>query len=77
MGGEDFSFYGKAGVPIFMFTLGTTEPERIASYARLKQTAPSLHSPLYYPDPQPSIQTGVTAMTSALLHLLPPEKSGR
>lgn len=75
MGGEDFSFYGKEGVPIFMFTVGTTDPERLAGYARLKQTPPSLHSPLYYPDPQPSIATGVTAMSSALLHLLPKAKS--
>jgi hippurate hydrolase len=75
MGGEDFSFYGKEGVPIFMFTVGTTDPERLAGYARLKQNSPSLHSPLYYPDPQPSIATGVTAMSSALLHLMPKAKS--
>lgn len=71
MGGEDFSFYGKAGVPIFMFSLGTTEPSRIASFARLKQDPPSLHSPLYYPDAERTLKTGVTAMAAALLDLLP------
>jgi hippurate hydrolase len=71
MGGEDFSLYGKAGVPIFMFSLGTTEPERIASYARLQQDPPSLHSALFYPDPHPTLTTGVTAMSAALLDLMP------
>jgi hippurate hydrolase len=70
-GGEDFSLYGKAGVPIFMFSLGTTDPQRLAGYARLKQEPPSLHSPQFYPDAEPTLATGVTAMASALLHLLP------
>lgn len=71
MGGEDFSMYGKAGVPIFMFSLGTTEPERIASFKRLQQDPPSLHSPLFYPDAEPTLRTGVTVMASALLDLMP------
>lgn len=75
MGGEDFSMYGKAGVPIFMFSLGTTEPARIASFRRLQQDPPSLHSPLFYPDAEPTLQTGVTAMASALLDLLPAAES--
>jgi hypothetical protein len=31
---------------------------------------PSLHSPLFAPVPEPTIRTGVKAMTSAVLELL-------
>jgi hippurate hydrolase len=71
MGGEDFSRYGKEGVPIFMFWLGTIAPERVA--ASEKEGAaplPSLHSDLYHPVPEPSIKTGVLAMSMAVLNLL-------
>ena len=34
MGGEDFSRYGRAGVPIFMFRLGSVEPKRLAGLKR-------------------------------------------
>ena len=30
MGGEDFGRYGREGVPIFFYFLGTMEPERVA-----------------------------------------------
>jgi len=72
MGGEDFSRYGKAGVPILMFRLGSVDPQRMARYQRLKQLPPSLHSPLYYPDPEETLVTGVTTMASAALELLKP-----
>ena len=31
---------------------------------------PSMHSDLYYPVPEPSLKTGVRAMSSAVLNLL-------
>ena len=73
MGGEDFSRYGRAGIPIFMFRLGSVEPKRLAGYARVGDI-PSLHSSVYYPDPEPTLQTGITAMSTAVLDLLPPKK---
>jgi hippurate hydrolase len=73
MGGEDFSRYGKAGVPVFMFRLGSIEPQRMAGLKRTG-TLPSLHSSVYYPDAEPTLQTGITAMASAVLDLLPPKK---
>jgi hippurate hydrolase len=34
-------------------------------------TLPSLHSPLFAPDPEPTIKTGVTATVGAVLNLMP------
>jgi metal-dependent amidase/aminoacylase/carboxypeptidase family protein len=70
MGSEDFSRYGRAGVPIFMFQLGAVDTKRLADFARFGQLPPSLHSPLFYPDAEPTLTTGVTAMASAALELL-------
>jgi hippurate hydrolase len=76
MGGEDFSEYGRAGVPILMFRLGTVEPRRLARMKQLGQEPPSLHSPLYYPDPEETLITGIHATVAATLELLktPPSK---
>jgi hippurate hydrolase len=72
MGGEDFSLYGKAGVPILMFRLGTVNARRLARYKESGQEPPSLHCPAYYPDAEEALQTGIVAMTSAALELLAP-----
>jgi hippurate hydrolase len=71
MGGEDFSRYGKEGVPIFMYWLGTLPPERIAE-ARKEggKPLPSLHSDVYFPIPEPSLRTGVKTMSLAVLNLV-------
>ena len=70
MGGEDFSEYGLAGVPIFMFRLGSVNAERLAEMKKDGKTPPSLHSPFYYPDAKEAIITGVTTMSAAVLDLL-------
>ncbi len=72
MGAEDFGLFGEGGVPTFMFRLGTVPAGRLAEIAARGDSLPSLHSPLYYPDPAPSIRTGVDAMTAAVVGLLPP-----
>jgi len=70
MGGEDFSRYGREGVPIFMYFLGTVAPERVAESERAgARPLPSLHSELYHPVPEPSIRTGVLTMSAAVLNL--------
>ncbi|HLJ09729.1 MAG TPA: amidohydrolase [Planctomycetaceae bacterium] len=74
MGGEDFSQYGLAGVPIFMFRLGSVSAQRIEEFAQAKKPLPSLHSAEYFPVPEPTIATGVTAMSAAVLDLLPAAK---
>jgi amidohydrolase len=70
MGGEDFSQYGRAGVPIVMFRLGTIEPRRLARMKQLGQEPPSLHSALYYPDAEEALITGVQTTVAAALELL-------
>ena len=71
MGAEDFGQFNRGGVPIFMFRLGTIPPDRVAAAQVSGEPLPSLHSPLYHPDPAPSLRTGVRAMTAAVVSLLP------
>jgi hippurate hydrolase len=72
MGGEDFSRYGLAGVPIFLFRLGSVDPARMKEFANKGLTPPSLHSAEYYPEPRETLRAGVTATVAALVELLPP-----
>ena len=66
MGAEDFGLFGKVEppIPIFMFRLGTIDA------ARWGGSLPSLHSSLFWPAPEPAIETGVRAMTAAAISLL-------
>ena len=71
MGGEDFSRYGRAGVPVFLFWLGTIDPQRVADAAKEGgKPLPSMHSDQYYPVPAPVVRTGVRTMSMAVLNLL-------
>lgn len=71
MGGEDFSRYGKAGVPICMFRLGTIKKERLDAWEAAGETPPSMHSSKYWPDPDPALRTGMRAMAAIVEDLLP------
>lgn len=75
MGGEDFSRYGLAGVPIFMYRLGAVRPERLAEYSRMKRPPPSLHSSKFYPDAEETLLTGMSTMAAAAIDLLAPGAS--
>jgi amidohydrolase len=73
MGGEDFSLYGRADkrIEASLFWLGVVK--RDAWEAARKDGGPplpSLHSALFAPDPDPSLSTGVEAMTAAALDIL-------
>jgi len=70
MGGEDFSHFGRNGVPSLMYFLGTVEQRRLDRYKELGISAPSLHSAEYYPEIEKSIEIGVTTMASGALELL-------
>ncbi len=64
---EDFSEYINAGVPSMMFNIGMYELEKWAAANKSGTPLPGNHSPLFAPVPKPTIQTGVTAMTLAVL----------
>ena len=72
MGGEDFSQFGRTveRVPLCLFRLGAVAPEKVAESQRTGVPLPSLHSSKFAPLPEPTIKTGVTAMTAAALDLL-------
>lgn len=72
MGGEDFSRYGRTEekVPICMFRLGVVDPAKFAESARTGTALPSLHSSKFAPVPEPTLKTGIAAMTGAALDLL-------
>lgn len=72
MGGEDFGQYGRVEpkIPIHIFWLGTVSPEKIAQSQSEGEPLPSLHSNLFAPQPEPTIKTGVAAMSASVLSLL-------
>lgn len=72
MGGEDFSRYGREEprIPIFMFRLGTIDAARIDDAAKGGAPLPSLHSALFWPVPETTVETGVKAMAIAVLELM-------
>ena len=71
MGGEDFGRYGRTAhkIPIYMFRLGAVSPAALKRGQAQGEPLPSLHSAKFAPDTS-CIQTGVTAMTAAVLELL-------
>jgi hippurate hydrolase len=72
MGGEDFSQFARTveKVPICMFRLGAVAADKVVESERTGVPLPSLHSNKFAPVPEPTIKTGVTAMTAAALELL-------
>jgi hippurate hydrolase len=73
MGGEDFGRYGREEpkVPIFMYRLGSVPPEKVAASKKPGgRPLPSLHSPFYLPDREPTLKTGMLTMTAAAIDLL-------
>ncbi|HEY9282284.1 MAG TPA: amidohydrolase [Pyrinomonadaceae bacterium] len=79
MGAEDFSRYAAAEVfaryglarevPISLFWVGAADPARLAE-ARKAGRLPTTHQTTFAPVPEPTIRTGVRAMTAAVLELL-------
>ncbi|HNX49466.1 MAG TPA: amidohydrolase [Thermoanaerobaculaceae bacterium] len=67
---EDFALLGQAGVPALLMLLGTSDPQALAEAQRTGTPLPALHSPLFAPVVEPTLKTGVTAMTLAALELL-------
>lgn len=72
MASEDFGLLGLENhqIPVFMLRVGAVSPEKMAESKRTGQPLPSLHSSLFAPLPEPTIRTGVIAMTSAIADLM-------
>ena len=64
---EDLSEFGGPDLPMMMFNIGVYEPETWAAANKSGTPLPGNHSPLFAPVPKPTIQTGVIAMTLAVL----------
>jgi hippurate hydrolase len=71
MGAEDFGLFGRTEhkIPISMLWLGSVTSDSVKESMRTGKTLPSLHSAFYAPVPEPTIKTGVTALTAAVLEL--------
>ncbi|HZI92732.1 MAG TPA: amidohydrolase [Patescibacteria group bacterium] len=72
MGSEDFGWFALEGrkIPAVMLTLGAVEPAKVEASRRTGTPLPSLHSSLFAPLPEPTLRTGVKAMTTAILELM-------
>jgi hippurate hydrolase len=71
MGSEDFGVFGsEARIPYVIFWLGADDPQQFAEHKKQGISMPALHSSHFAPLPEPTLRTGVTAMTDAALDLL-------
>lgn len=69
-GSEDFSYFVEQGIPGFYFNLGGADPEKYAQAKAAGTTLPSNHSPLFAPDVDPALHTGIAAEVAVLRNLL-------
>jgi len=70
MGSEDFSQFGQNGTPSVLIRVGAQEPQKVANAKQSGTQLPPLHSPLFQPDREPTIKTGILVETTALLDLM-------
>jgi metal-dependent amidase/aminoacylase/carboxypeptidase family protein len=71
MASEDFGRFSlDHQIPSCMFWLGAIEPARVEASKKSGKPLPSLHSSLFEPLPEPTLRTGVKAMTTAVLELM-------
>ena len=64
---EDFSEFAGAGVPSMMFNIGVYDAEKWVAANKSGTPLGANHSPQFAPVPKPTLQTGITAMTLAVL----------
>jgi amidohydrolase len=68
---EDFGYFSlDKTIPSVDFSLGAVDPEKVKQSRDTGTQLPSLHSALFAPLPEPTLRTGVKAMTSAVLELM-------
>jgi amidohydrolase len=67
---EDYSYFVEAGIPSFYFSLGGADPQKYAQAMAAGERLPSNHSPLFAPDVDPALRTGILAEVAILRNLL-------
>ncbi len=71
MGSEDVGIFGLDGkIPVGYFRLGAMYPDRFAAAKAAGRLLPGPHTSRFEPDPEPTLRTGVTAMTAVATALL-------
>jgi amidohydrolase len=70
MTSEDYSYFVEQGVPSFYFTLGAANPKKYEEAKASGKDLPVNHSPLFAPDADPALRTGITAEVIVLRDLL-------
>ena len=74
---EDFSEYQRAGVPTLMLRVGAVAQSTYDAAMKSGATLPSLHSPLFAPDREPTLKAATAAEVIALRELMPATASAR
>ncbi len=74
MASEDFGLFGLENhrIPTVLFWLGAMDPAKLAAAQAAGKALPGPHTSLFEPIPEPTLRTGVMAMTSAAIALLQP-----
>ena len=67
---EDYSDFIIAGVPSLFFIIGGMDGAKLAEIRASGKPVPVNHSPFFAPSPEPSIKTGVKAMSLAVINAL-------
>ena len=71
MASEDFGTYSlDQQIPSCFLWLGAVDPAKVEASRKSGTPLPSLHSSLFAPLPEPTLRTGIKAMTSAVLDLM-------
>jgi amidohydrolase len=72
MASEDFGLFGLEGrkIPSVIFWLGAMDPQKFAAAQAEGKQLPGLHTSKFEPLPEPTLRTGVLAMTSVATALL-------
>lgn len=71
MGSEDVGLFSMNGsIPAVMFRLGASDPDKLAESLKTGKQLPGPHSPLFAPVYEPTIRTGVTALTAMAMDVL-------
>jgi hippurate hydrolase len=71
MASEDFGYFSMDHtIPATIFWLGASDPAKVKQSRESGVALPGLHSALFAPVPEPTLRTGVKAMTSAVLDLM-------